>query len=59
MNSDAMLGIVAVLCALIIVGGTVWRRGGSPARLAAQALTWGAIIGIAWLAATLILSHRR
>jgi hypothetical protein len=58
MNSDAALGIVVIACALLIVGGSVWRRGQPGAVLIRQAALWIGIIGIAWAVASFVLAHR-
>lgn len=53
MNDVPLGAIVAILGALILVGGGLWRRGMSRDHLLRMALLWGIILAAMWLVVTL------
>jgi hypothetical protein len=52
MSPDQVVGMIALIGWLILVGSGIWRRGEPAGKIAKQAAIWVAIIGILWLVAT-------
>jgi len=58
MNDVPLGAIIAILGALILVGGGLWRRGIDGNQLMRLAVMWAAIIMVIWAVVSLTLKLR-
>ena len=53
MNEDQLIGIVAIVCAMVLVGSGLARRKLQGSRALVMVIIWVGLIGLAWAAATI------